>query len=101
MLSMPRGTDPQSVQRAARAFAQEELADHRYVMVLHDHQANPHVHLSVRAESRHGRRLNPRKADLHRWREVFAEMLRDWASTPRPPDRPAEGSPGDPCRCGG
>jgi hypothetical protein len=45
-------------------------------MVLHDHQANPHVHISVRAESKHGKRLNPRKADLHRWRETFAEKLR-------------------------
>ena len=47
-------------------------------MVLHDHQANPHVHISVRAESKHGKRLNPRKADLHRWRETFAEKLRGW-----------------------
>lgn len=78
MLSMPRGTDPLTVQRAAREFAQTELADHKYVMVLHDHQANPHVHLSVRAESKHGKRLNPRKADLHRWRETFAEKLRGW-----------------------
>jgi len=73
---MPRGVDPLSVQRAAREFAQSEFADHKYVMVLHDHQANPHVHLSVRAESRLGRRLNPRKADLRRWRETFAERLR-------------------------
>jgi hypothetical protein len=80
MLSMPRGTDPLTVQRAAREFAQIELADHKYVMVLHDHQANPHVHLSVRAESRHGKCLNPRKADLHRWREVFAERLRSWGA---------------------
>jgi hypothetical protein len=78
VLSMPRGTDPQFVLRAAREFAKAELADHRYVMVLHDHQANPHVHLSVRAESRHGKRLNPRKADLHRWRETFAEKLRGY-----------------------
>jgi hypothetical protein len=78
MLSMPRGTDPLTVQRAAREFAQTELADHKYVMVLHDHQANPHVHISVRAESKHGKRLNPRKADLHRWRETFAEKLRGW-----------------------
>ncbi len=78
MLSMPRGTDPLTVQRAAREFAQVELVDHKYVMVLHDHQANPHVHISVRAESRHGRRLNPRKADLHRWRETFAEKLRGY-----------------------
>jgi len=78
VLSMPRGTDPQFVLRAARDFAKAELADHRFVMVLHEHQANPHVHLSVRAESRRGKRLNPRKADLHRWRETFAEKLRDY-----------------------
>lgn len=78
MLSMPRGTDPGIVQRAAREFAQAELAGHRYVMVLHEHQANPHVHLSVRASARDGSRLSPRKADLHRWRETFAEKLRGW-----------------------
>lgn len=77
MLSMPRGTDPMSVKWAAREFAKNELADHKYVMVLHDHQANPHVHISVRAESKHGRRLNPRKTDLHRWRETFAARLRE------------------------
>jgi hypothetical protein len=77
MLSMPRGTDPLTVHWAAREFAKVELADHKYVMVLHDHQANPHVHISVRAESKHGKRLNPRKADLHRWRETFAEKLRE------------------------
>jgi hypothetical protein len=78
VLGMPRGTDPLTVLRAAREFARAELADHKLVMVLHDHQANPHVHLSVRAESRHGKRLNPRKADLHRWRETFAEKLRGY-----------------------
>jgi Relaxase/Mobilisation nuclease domain len=77
MLSMPRGTDPLTVQWAAREFARTELADHKYVMVLHEHQANPHVHISVRAESKHGKRLNPRKTDLHRWRETFAEKLRE------------------------
>ena len=76
MLSMPSGTDPKFVMKAAREFAQTELADHCYVMVLHEHQANPHVHLAVRAESRWGTRLNPRKSDLHRWRETFAEKLR-------------------------
>lgn len=47
-------------------------------MVPREHQANPHVHLSVRAESSSGRCLNPRKADLQRWRETFAEKLRGW-----------------------
>lgn len=78
MLSMPAGTKPEIVQCAAGEFAQAELANHRYVMVLHTHQANPHVHLSVRAEGRDGRRLNPRKEDLRRWRETFAERLRGW-----------------------
>ena len=78
ILSMPRGTDAIGVLRSAREFAEVELADHKFVMVLHDHQANPHVHISVRAESKHGRRLNPRKADLQRWRETFAEKLRGW-----------------------
>jgi hypothetical protein len=78
MLSMPRGVDPLYVLKAAREFAQAELADHKYLMVLHNHQANPHVHLSVRAESRHGKRLNPRKVDLSRWRQTFAEKLQGW-----------------------
>ena len=46
MLSMPHGTDPSIVQKAAREFAQAELKDHLLVMVLHDHQAHPHVHLT-------------------------------------------------------
>jgi uncharacterized protein YoaH (UPF0181 family) len=78
MLSMPNGTDPQILRKAAREFARIEFADHRFVMVLHTHQGNPHVHLSVKAASKHGERLNPRKADLHRWRETFAERLREW-----------------------
>jgi hypothetical protein len=78
MLAMPAGTKPEIVRNAAREFAQAELANHRYVMVLHTHQANPHVHLAVRAEGRDGRRLNPRKQDLRRWREVFAGKLRGW-----------------------
>ena len=78
MLSMPAGTDARALQQAAREFAKAELANHRYVMVLHTHQANPHVHISVRAEGRDGSRLNPRKEDLRRWRETFAERLRGW-----------------------
>jgi hypothetical protein len=77
MLSMPTGTDARMVRQAAREFAKAELANHRYVMVLHTHQANPHVRISVRAQRRDGKCLNPRKADLHHWRETFAGKLRD------------------------
>ena len=77
MLSMPAGTSEIGLYGAARDFARAELANHRYAMVLHLHQANPHVHIAVRAEGKDGQRLNPRKADLRRWRESFAERLRD------------------------
>jgi hypothetical protein len=76
LLQMPAGTDGQKVLPAARAFARGEFQGHRYAMVLHEHQSTPHVHLIVRTEADDGRRLNPRKADLHRWRMRFAHELR-------------------------
>ncbi|PLZ00429.1 hypothetical protein CY652_21425 [Burkholderia sp. WAC0059] len=78
MLSMPPGTDRIAVTDAARAFACEEFGEQRdYVFAAHDDEAHPHVHIVVLARSRNGRRLNPRKADLQRWRERFAQELRD------------------------
>ncbi len=85
ILSMPEGTDPLAVKRAVRDFAASEFADHQYVMALHTFDTDPdpkpsphpHVHLSVKATSLDGVRLNPRKVDLQRWREGFAEALRE------------------------
>ncbi len=85
VLSMPTRTDPLSVQRAARDFARREFAGYQYAMVLHtfetdpdpDPSPHPHVHLTVKAAGLDGVRLNPRKADLQRWREGFAEALRE------------------------
>ena len=82
VLSMPAGTTPEKVLKAVKKFAREEFAhQHRYAMTLHaeekkKHGAHPHVHLVVKAEHEYdGSRLNPRKADLQRWRERFAEYL--------------------------
>jgi hypothetical protein len=78
MLSMPPGTDRAAVTDAARAFARDEFGKQRdYVFAAHDDEAHPHVHLVVLARGRDGGRLNPRKADLQRWRERFAQALRD------------------------
>jgi hypothetical protein len=76
MWSMPAGTDSRKLLAAVQALAARQFAGHKYVMALHTHQANPHVHLLVRAESDLGVRLNPRKADLHEWRMEFAAELR-------------------------
>jgi sugar phosphate isomerase/epimerase len=85
VLSMPTRTDPLSVQRAARDFASREFAGFQYAMVLHTFETDPdphpsphpHVHLTVKAAGLDGVRLNPRKVDLQRWREGFAEALRE------------------------
>lgn len=97
ILSMPPGTPPQAVLNAARKFARETFAfRHRYVLTLHtndktwnaqhnpqyrnpkDHGKHPHVHLVVKAEHEYGEaRLNPRRADLRRWRQDFATYLRE------------------------
>ncbi|WP_144155254.1 relaxase/mobilization nuclease domain-containing protein [Paraburkholderia sp. BCC1885] len=78
LLSMPPGTDRQAVRDAAREFARIEFGDnHAYVFAAHNDEAHPHVHLSVQARGRDGRRLNPRKADLQGWRETFAAQLRE------------------------
>jgi hypothetical protein len=82
VLSMPAGTPPEKVLKAVKKFAREEFAhQHRYAMALHaedkgKHGMHPHVHLVVKAEHEYGGlRLTPRKADLQRWREMFAHNL--------------------------
>lgn len=78
LLSMPPGTNRQAVREAARDFAALEFGDGRaYVFAAHDDEAHPHVHLSVQVRGPDGRRLNPRKQDLRRWRQRFAEQLRE------------------------
>ncbi|MEJ8816114.1 relaxase/mobilization nuclease domain-containing protein [Variovorax ureilyticus] len=80
VLSMPAGTRPEKVLAAARVFARENFAlQHRYAMVLHTDQAHPHVHLVVKCEHEYepGKRLYIRKDTLRRWREQFADLMRE------------------------
>jgi hypothetical protein len=79
ILSMPAGTPEKAVKDAARAFLEEEFGGkHRYCFTLHTDTDKPHVHACVLAAPlKKGKRLNPRKPDLQRWREGFAEQLRD------------------------
>ena len=82
MLSMPPNTDALAVLAAARDFAKAEFSQYKFAMVLHEPKSDPrsnrpHVHLLVRKQGWRGQRLNPRKADLARWREEFADRLRE------------------------
>jgi hypothetical protein len=77
ILSMPPGTDRQAVKDAARAFAKGQFSRHQYIFSAHEDERHPHVHLAVKAVDHDGVRMNPRKGDLQRWREQFAEKLRE------------------------
>lgn len=76
VLSMPPGTDPETLKEAVRAFARVELQPFQYAMALHTDEAHPHVHLTIAARGEDGVRFDPRKNDLALWRESFARELR-------------------------
>lgn len=91
IFSMPPGTDPEGVKAAVREFARDELREHQYLFVLHEDEAHPHVHISIRTLSINGKKLDPRKEDLQLWREVFAEKLREQGIEAKATYRPARG----------
>jgi type IV secretion system T-DNA border endonuclease VirD2 len=77
ILSMPPGTPADRVEAAARTWARETFADrYDWLMARHDDTDHPHVHVTVRAVGRDGRRLAPGPEDLQQWRERFARELR-------------------------
>jgi hypothetical protein len=93
VLSMPAGTPPDRLFRAARAFARETFgAQHRYAMVLHTDEPHPHVHMVVKAVSEEGVRLNIRKATLREWRREFARHLRAQGISANATDRAVRGT---------
>ena len=93
VLSMPAGTPPNGLLRAARTFARETFgAKHRYAVVLHTDEPHPHVHMVVKAVSEEGVRLNIRKATLREWRREFARHLRAQGISANATDRAVRGT---------
>lgn len=77
IFSMPQGTDPDTVKQAVREAADRMVGDnHDYLMALHTDTPRPHVHLTVQAEGLDRKRFDPRREDLFKFREAFAEALR-------------------------
>jgi hypothetical protein len=77
IFSMPAGTPPDKLLAAVRDFSREKFfLKHRYAMVLHTNEPHPHVHLTVKAASEKGVRLDIRRATLREWRQEFARHLR-------------------------
>jgi hypothetical protein len=77
VFSMPAGTDSETVKQSVREAAERMIGDnHDYLMALHTDTPRPHVHLTVQAEGLNRKRFDPRREDLFRFREAFAEALR-------------------------
>lgn len=90
MFSMKKGTPTDEVKEAVREYLKEEFGGkHEYLFALHTDTDHPHVHVVIKIAPirKKDKRLNPRKNDLQRWREGFAENLRkldiDANATPR------------------
>lgn len=77
ILSMPAGTDPERLREAALDFAREEFANRSWVASLHVDRDHPHVHVTFARRDHDGRRFHPSRDDLFRYRQRFAEKLRD------------------------
>jgi hypothetical protein len=77
ILSMPAGTDPERLKEAALDFAREEFANRSWVASLHVDRDHPHVHVTFARRDHDGRRFHPSRDDLFRYRQRFAEKLRD------------------------
>ncbi|WP_267347076.1 relaxase/mobilization nuclease domain-containing protein [Sphingomonas sp. GM_Shp_2] len=77
ILSMPKGTDPERLKAAGLDFAQEEFANRSWVASLHVDRDHPHVHLTIARRDHDGRRFHPNRDDLFRYRQRFAQKLRD------------------------
>lgn len=77
VLSMPATTDPEELKASALDFAREEFANRSWVAALHVDRDHPHVHLTIARRDHDGRRFHPNRDDLFRYRQRFAQKLRD------------------------
>ncbi|MGX5806205.1 relaxase/mobilization nuclease domain-containing protein, partial [Bradyrhizobium sp. Arg314] len=77
LFSARAGTDAQAIMAAARAVLEERAPGHQFVLAHHAETKHVHVHAMVQARSDDGERLTFYKADLHAWREAYAEKARE------------------------
>ena len=80
MFSMPKGTPEKAMREAVAEFCREEFSNRRYVMAFHDDTDHVHMHVNVGTrdiDRVDEPRLSPRKDDLFRWRQGFADKLRE------------------------
>jgi hypothetical protein len=75
ILSMPEGTEKEGFKEATKDFLRNEFSNHDYHYAFHDDKGHFHAHIVVPMVDRELKRINPRKEDIQRYREGFAESL--------------------------
>jgi hypothetical protein len=76
VFSMPPGSNPEALRKAVRTVIARQFAGHRSVFGIHEDRNHPHVHAVVHMRGPK-KKLELRKSDLRRLREVFAEAARE------------------------
>lgn len=76
--SYPDHRDPAAVERAGRQLASSLFASNNdFITAFHTDTDHPHLHITVRSFGEDGAQLDLRLPQLKRWREVWAEKLRN------------------------
>ncbi|CAM4381192.1 MAG: hypothetical protein LEGION0398_MBIBDBAK_01085 [Legionellaceae bacterium] len=77
ILSTPPGSSSENALNAAREFLTNEFShNNEYIFVMHTDTDHPHIHCVIKLRGLDGLKLNPRKADLARYRKSFAKSCR-------------------------
>ena len=71
------GTDRTRFAAAVATMMGREFAGHRYLLGRHDDKGHVHVHAILLARNADGRKIDPKIADLARWREAMAQAARE------------------------
>ncbi len=78
IFSMPPGSRVEALREAVRTTGARAFPDNEWVFVIHEDRKHPHAHMILKMRGREKNlKFDPRKADLHRLREIFAEAARE------------------------
>jgi hypothetical protein len=75
VLSMPPNTESGAFRDSVRTFLADHFDNHDYLYTFHTDTVCEHAHVFVPMLGHDGQRINPRKDDIARWREGFADRL--------------------------
>lgn len=75
VLSMPPGTPENAFVDSTQEYLKKYFGNHDYFYSFHNDTDCYHAHVVVPMVDRNLNRINPRKADIEKWREGFAEEL--------------------------